>query len=124
MATKPYDQAFKFLAEQDPESLLILLGAIEPDEKATIELLPREISVAALMPDQPYRVRSPRGDRVFTSKPGLDGTTASPVEWSNTARFIGSNIACPWTAMSSCYRKKGCRGSRRGEASLKPAERG
>lgn len=64
MATKPYDQAFKFLAEQDPESLLILLGAIEPDEKAKIELLPREISVAALMPDQPYRVTSSRGDRV------------------------------------------------------------
>lgn len=64
MATKPYDQAFKYLAEQDPESLLILLGAIEPDEKATIELLPREISVAALMPDQPYRVTSPRGERV------------------------------------------------------------
>jgi hypothetical protein len=44
MSTKPYDQAFKFLAEQDPEALLLLLGAIEPDEQATIELLPREIS--------------------------------------------------------------------------------
>ena len=64
MATKPYDQAFKFVAEQDPESLLLMLGAIEPDEKATIELLPREISVAALLPDQPYRVTSGRGDRV------------------------------------------------------------
>ncbi|MGH9842963.1 MAG: hypothetical protein ACREEM_29855 [Blastocatellia bacterium] len=64
MAAKPYDQAFKFLAEQDPESLLILLGAIEPDEKAEIELLPREISVPAMLPDQPYRVRSPRGERV------------------------------------------------------------
>ncbi len=64
MSTKPYDQAFKFLAEQDPESLLIMLGAIEPDEDATIELLPREISVAAWLPDQPYRVVSPRGERV------------------------------------------------------------
>jgi hypothetical protein len=27
MSTKPYDQAFKFLAEQDPQSLLRLLGA-------------------------------------------------------------------------------------------------
>jgi len=64
MATKPYDQAFKFLAEQDPESLLLILGAIEPDEQAKIELLPREISVAALLPDQAYRVTSRRGDRV------------------------------------------------------------
>jgi len=64
MATKPYDQAFKFIAEQDPESLLLMLGAIESDEQALIELLPREISVAALLPDQPYLVTSPRGNRV------------------------------------------------------------
>ena len=64
MATKPYDQAFNFLAEQDPESLLLMLGAIEPGEKCAIELLPREIGSAALLPDQPYRVTSPRGDRV------------------------------------------------------------
>jgi hypothetical protein len=64
MNTKPYDQAFKFLAEQDPEALLLLLGAIEPDEQATIELLPREVSLAALLPDQPYLVRSARGERV------------------------------------------------------------
>ncbi|MGH9831422.1 MAG: hypothetical protein ACRD9Y_00320, partial [Blastocatellia bacterium] len=64
MATKPYDQAFKFLAEQDPEALLLMLGAIEPDEKAVIELLPREISVAAVLPDQPYLVSSARGKRV------------------------------------------------------------
>jgi hypothetical protein len=64
MASKPYDQAFKFLSEQDPQSLLLLLGAIEPGEEAEIELLPREISVAAMLPDQPYLVRSPRGQRV------------------------------------------------------------
>ena len=64
MATKPYDQAFKFLAEQDPESLLLMLGAIEPDENAVIELLPREISAAAVLPDQPYLVTSARGKRV------------------------------------------------------------
>ena len=64
MTTKPYDQAFKFLAEQDPESLLLMLGAIEPGEEATIELLPREISLAAVLPDQPYRIISARGERI------------------------------------------------------------
>jgi hypothetical protein len=64
MNTKPYDQAFKFIVEQDPESLLILLGAITPDEHPVIELLPREISVPALLPDQPYRVVSSRGERI------------------------------------------------------------
>ncbi len=64
MNTKPYDQAFKFLAEQDPEALLLMLGAIEPGEQAQIELLPREISVPAMLPDQPYHVTSARGERV------------------------------------------------------------
>ena len=64
MNTKPYDQAFKFIAEQDPESLLVLLGAITPDEHPLIELLPREISAAAVLPDQPYRVISSRGERI------------------------------------------------------------
>jgi predicted transposase YdaD len=64
MSAKPYDQAFKFLAEQDPESLLVLLGAIEPGARAQIELLPREISVAALLPDQPYLVTTAEGRRV------------------------------------------------------------
>ncbi len=64
MNTKPYDQAFKFLAEQDPEALLLMLGAIEPGEQVTIELLPREISLPALLPDQPYLVRSAQGERV------------------------------------------------------------
>lgn len=64
MNTEHYDQAFKFLAEQDPESLLLLLGAIEPGEQATIELLPREISVATVLPDQPYRIISARGERI------------------------------------------------------------
>ena len=56
MSTKPYDQAFKFLAEQDAEALLLLLGDLEPGEQATIELLPREISVSTQLPDQPYEV--------------------------------------------------------------------
>ncbi|MEP7341268.1 MAG: hypothetical protein ABI977_26295, partial [Acidobacteriota bacterium] len=64
MSTKPYDQAFKFIVEQDPESLLLLLGAITADEHPVIELLPREISIAAVLPDQPYRVTSSRGERI------------------------------------------------------------
>lgn len=56
MSTKPYDQAFKYLAEQDAEALLLLLGDLQPGQSAQIELLPREISVAAQLPDQPYQV--------------------------------------------------------------------
>jgi predicted transposase YdaD len=61
MSAKPYDQAFKYLAEQDPESLLILLGCLQPSDKAHIELLQRELSVSTLLPDQPYLVRT-RGE--------------------------------------------------------------
>ncbi|MGH9850009.1 MAG: hypothetical protein ACREBD_09125, partial [Blastocatellia bacterium] len=56
MSDKPYDQAFKFLAEQDAESLLILLGYLQSGEQAEIEVLPRELRAAAILPDQPYRV--------------------------------------------------------------------
>jgi hypothetical protein len=56
MSTKPYDQAFKFLAEGDPEALLVLLGDIRPGQLAKIQLLPREIIVSAWLPDQPYEV--------------------------------------------------------------------
>ena len=56
MSTKPYDQAFKFLAEQDAEALLLLLGDLQPGEQAKIELLPREVSVSTQLPDQPYEV--------------------------------------------------------------------
>jgi predicted transposase YdaD len=61
MSAKPYDQAFKYLAEQDPESLLILLGCLRPSDKAHIELLQRELSASTLLPDQPYLVRA-RGE--------------------------------------------------------------
>ena len=44
MNTKPYDQAFKYLAEQEADALLHLLGVIRPDEQAHVEMLPREIS--------------------------------------------------------------------------------
>jgi predicted transposase YdaD len=35
---------------------LILLGYLQPGQPAEIELLPREIDVSTLLPDQPYRV--------------------------------------------------------------------
>ncbi|MGH9837662.1 MAG: hypothetical protein ACREEM_02635 [Blastocatellia bacterium] len=60
MNDKPYDQAFKFLAEQDAESLLVLLGYLQPGEQAEIEVLPRELRAAAILPDQPYRVVTAR----------------------------------------------------------------
>ncbi len=59
--TQPFDTAFKFLAEQDPEALLSLLGILPP--QATIKLLPREVSVQALLPDQPYEITL--GDEKF-----------------------------------------------------------
>lgn len=53
---KPYDSAFKDLAEQDPEGLLLLIGALPPG--ARIKALPREVTRPALLPDQPYEVIS------------------------------------------------------------------
>lgn len=51
---KPYDTAFKELAEQDPETLLRLVGALP--EGATVTPLPREVTAPALYTDQPYLV--------------------------------------------------------------------
>lgn len=58
MSAKPYDQAFKYLAEQDAESLLILLGCLKPGQTAQIKLLPLELDISTLLPDQPYRVET------------------------------------------------------------------
>ncbi len=52
---KPYDQAFKYLAEKDAESLLFLLGAL-PENLTSIEVLPPELSFPAVLPDQLYRI--------------------------------------------------------------------
>jgi hypothetical protein len=60
---KPYDTAFKDLAEQDPEALLRLIGALP--EGATIRPLPREVTAPALFTDQPYEVM--RGDEKFVA---------------------------------------------------------
>lgn len=54
MSKKPFDDAFKDLAEQDAEALLRLLDAIPPG--ATVTPLPREVSIQALLPDQPYEI--------------------------------------------------------------------
>jgi len=51
---KPYDTAFKHLADQDPEALLRLVGALPAG--ATARKLSREISAPALATDQPYEV--------------------------------------------------------------------
>ncbi len=56
MSTKPYDQAFKYLAEQDPETLLLLCGAIRPGENVRIERLSQELTVSVKIPDQLYLI--------------------------------------------------------------------
>lgn len=53
---KPYDQAFKYLAEQDPRALLVMLGILKPGQKVRIKLLPNEVTVSAKLPDSTYLV--------------------------------------------------------------------
>ncbi|NOT61160.1 MAG: hypothetical protein HOP19_13155 [Acidobacteria bacterium] len=60
----PFDDAFKDLSDFDPEALLLLVGAITPDEHAVIEALPRELRAAKQVADQPYLIRSERGERI------------------------------------------------------------
>lgn len=67
MATKknkPYDEAFKYLAEQDAEALLLLLGEIEPGEKVEIVPLSRELRISTRLPDQAYKVVTASGERI------------------------------------------------------------
>ncbi len=66
MSEKPktYDDAFKLLASQDAEALLLLLGELQPGEKAEITPLERELRISTKLPDQPYRVVSARGARI------------------------------------------------------------
>ncbi|HWQ34788.1 MAG TPA: hypothetical protein VNQ79_18205 [Blastocatellia bacterium] len=59
---KPYNSAFKDLTEQDPEALLQLIGALPPG--ATVRLLPREVSVQALLPDQPFEITHADGQHL------------------------------------------------------------
>jgi hypothetical protein len=52
---KPYDDAFKDMAEHASRALLELIGALPPGARI-MELLPREVSAQALLPDQPYKI--------------------------------------------------------------------
>jgi hypothetical protein len=61
---KPYDEAFKLLAEEDAEALLLLLGEIEPGEKAEITPLHRELRISTRLPDQAYKVVGASGARI------------------------------------------------------------
>ncbi len=54
MSLKPFDDAFKDLAEHDAEALLNLLGLLPPG--ATVKRLPREVALQALLTDQPYEI--------------------------------------------------------------------
>jgi predicted transposase YdaD len=59
---KMYDQAFKYLAENDPRALLVMLGALPPDAAATVTRLPKELISSAVIPDELYLIEY-RGER-------------------------------------------------------------
>lgn len=61
---KPYDDAFKSLAEQDAEALLLLLGEIKPGEKVEITPLERELRISTRLPDRAYKVATGTGERI------------------------------------------------------------
>jgi hypothetical protein len=73
---KPYDSAFKDLADQDPEGLLLLLGALPLGAK--VKALPREVTTPALLPDQPYEVISETEHSSRTSKRKLATNRSCP----------------------------------------------
>jgi predicted transposase YdaD len=62
--TKPYDQAFKFFAEQDAASLLFLLGAL-PENLISIEPLSFELNAPSIFPDQLYLITTPEGKSII-----------------------------------------------------------
>jgi hypothetical protein len=59
---KVYDQAFKYLAENDPRTLLALLGAIAPHANPRITRLPKELVSSAVIPDEIYLIEE-NGER-------------------------------------------------------------
>lgn len=61
---KPYDDAFKLLAEQDAEALLLLLGEIKPGEKVEITPVGPELRASTRLPDQAYKVVTAAGARI------------------------------------------------------------
>lgn len=64
MSGTPYDDAFKHLAEQDPESLLILVGALPSDELVRIKVLSRELRPSKRIVDQAYLVTTRSESRI------------------------------------------------------------
>ena len=62
MTVKPFDQGFKYLGDEDAESLLLLLGVLKPGDKASIEKLPTELSVSTIIADQLYLVTTEYDD--------------------------------------------------------------
>src|SRR5437868_3639298 len=63
MTVKPFDQGFKYIGDEDAESLLLLLGVLKPGDKASIEKLPTELSVSTIIADQLYLVTTEQNDR-------------------------------------------------------------
>lgn len=64
MSSTPYDDAFKHLAEHDPESLLILVGALPSNRPVKIKVLSRELRPAKRIVDQAYLVTTPDESRI------------------------------------------------------------
>ena len=61
---KKFDDAFKMLATQDAEALLLLIGELQLGEEAEITPLDREMRISTTEADQAYRVVSAKGERI------------------------------------------------------------
>ena len=56
--TKPYDQAFKLLTEEDPRATLALFAGIPLSVAMEVRVLDREVNLSALQVDNLYRCRT------------------------------------------------------------------
>ncbi len=56
--TKPYDQAFKLLTEEDPRATLALFAGIPLTVDMDVRVLDREVNLSALQVDNLYRCRT------------------------------------------------------------------
>jgi hypothetical protein len=56
--TKPYDQAFKLLTEEDPRATLALFAGIPLSVAMDVRVLDREVNLSALQVDNLYRCRT------------------------------------------------------------------
>jgi hypothetical protein len=59
--TKPYDQAFKLLTEEDPRATLALFAGIPLTVSMDVRVLDREVNLSALQVDNLYRCRTRHG---------------------------------------------------------------